>query len=95
VAQVAFTDTLAPKRIDWVDYKSRVQAASPDAFAATLLRRAGPHTIWYVDAFGVNHLEGKCERVGAVLQAARPHGDEAIVQDDSIFEYMGLTIYRG
>jgi 4-amino-4-deoxy-L-arabinose transferase-like glycosyltransferase len=95
VAQVAFADTLAPSRIDWVDYKTRVQAASANAFASALLRQAGPHTIWYVSAFGINHLEGKCERVGAVLQAARPHGDEAIVQDDSIFEYMGLTIYRG
>jgi len=79
--------------VTWVDYVDRIRAASPEVFAQQVLRRAGTHTIWYVSATGFNHVEGKCEAVGAALAHARPHTTLRVVQDDSIFEYMGLSTF--
>jgi len=95
VTQRTFADRFGPTRVDWVDYVDRIAAANPADFARLVLRRAGPHTVWYVEATGFNHVEGKCEAVGAALMGARPHATRAVNQDDSIAEYMGLTIYRG
>ena len=95
VTQRTFADRFGPTRVDWVDYVDRIAAASPAAFAHQVLQRAGPHAVWYVSATGFNHVEGKCEAVGAALLGARPHATRAVNQDDSIAEYMGLTIYRG
>jgi len=95
VTQRTFADRFGPTRVDWVDYVDRIAAANPADFARLVLRRAGPHTVWYVEATGFNHVEGKCEAVGAALMGARPHATRAVNQDDSIAEYMGLTIFRG
>jgi mannosyltransferase len=94
LAQLTFSDQFGPTRVDWVDYIDRIAAASPSAFASRVLQRAGPHTVWYVEATGFNHVEGKCEAIGNALLGARPKATRAVNQDDSIAEYMGLTIYR-
>jgi len=83
----------SPDRVNWVDYIDRIRAASPQAFAHRVLSRAGNHTIWYVSANGVTHVEGKCDAIGAALTAARPKTTLRVVQDDSIFEYMGLSTF--
>ena len=49
--------------------------------------------IWYVSATGFNHVEGKCEALGAALTVARPKTTLRVVQHDSIFEYMGLSTF--
>jgi mannosyltransferase len=94
LTQLTFADRFAPSRVDWVDYIDRIAAANPTAFASQVLQQAGPHTVWYVEATGFNHVEGKCEAIGAALLGARSHAVRAVNQDDSIAEYMGLTIYR-
>jgi uncharacterized membrane protein len=91
--QLTFPDGASPARVNWVDYIDRIRAASPAAFARRVLNRAGNHTIWYVSATGFNHVEGKCEAIGAALTAARPKTTLRVVQDDSIFEYMGLSTF--
>ena len=93
LTQLTFPDAANPDRVNWVDYIDRIRAADPQAFARKVLTRAGHHTIWYVFATGFNHVEGKCEAVGAALTAARPHTTLRVVQDDSIFEYMGLSTF--
>ena len=95
LVQLTFADARGPARVDWVDYVDRVRSASPDAFASQAIQRAGPHTIWYVSSYGFNHVEGKCEGVANALGRARQNGSLAVAQDDSIAEYMSLTIYRG
>jgi 4-amino-4-deoxy-L-arabinose transferase-like glycosyltransferase len=95
LVQLTFADAFGPTRVDWVDYVDRIGSASPAAFASEAVQRAGPHTIWYISAFGFNHVEGKCEGVDAALARARPNAAIAVAQDDSIAEYMSLTIYRG
>ncbi len=99
LVQLTFPDGAAPQRVDWVDYVARNQAASTQGFANRVLRLAGSHTIWYVYAYGYDHLEGRCEAVGASLAAARPAvprvlPNEVIDQLGSEYEYMGLTAYR-
>jgi mannosyltransferase len=91
--QLTFPDGTSPNRVNWVDYIDRIRAASPEAFAQRVLHRAGTHTIWYVFATGFNHVEGKCESVGVALAHARPKTTLRVVQDDSIFEYMGLSTF--
>jgi 4-amino-4-deoxy-L-arabinose transferase-like glycosyltransferase len=94
LVQLTFPDGAAPDRVNWVDYINRIQAASPQAFANRVLARAGTHAIWFVNALGYNHVEGKCEAIGTALIRSRPNAAQRVVQDDSIDEYMGLTVYR-
>jgi len=91
--QLTFPDGASPDRVNWVDYVDRIRAASPQAFARRVVNRAGNHTIWYVSATGFNHVEGKCEALGAALTVARPKTTLRVVQHDSIFEYMGLSTF--
>ena len=72
LVQLTFPDGASPARVDWVDYVHRNQTASTQRFANRVVRLAGPHTIWYVYAYGFNHLQGRCEAVAAALAAARP-----------------------
>ncbi len=94
LVQVTFPDEASPQRVNWVDYVNRIRAANPAAFATRVVNRAGPHTVWFVDALGYNHVEGKCEAIAAALKTLRPNAAQRVAQDDSIDEYMGLTVYR-
>ena len=97
--QLTFPDGASPERINWVDYAPRMQAANSAAFADRVLRLAGPHTIWYVYATNLKHLQGKCEGVAAALGQQRPPDGrvlpvESIDQFGSNYEVMGLTVFR-
>jgi mannosyltransferase len=99
LVQLTFPDGASPARVDWVDYVHRNQTASTQRFANRVLRLAGPHTVWFVYAYGFNHLQGRCEAVASALGAARPAEprvlpNESIDQFGSEYEYMGLTAYR-
>jgi mannosyltransferase len=91
--QLTFPDGARPDRVNWVDYTGRIQAASPDAFARRVLSRAGSHTVWYVFATGYNHVEGKCEAIGAALTSTRPKVTPRVVPDELIFEPVGLSTF--
>jgi mannosyltransferase len=94
LVQLTFPDGAAPDRVNWVDYVNRIQTANPEAFANRVVARAGTHTIWFVNALGYNHVEGKCEAITAALNRARPNSSQQVVQDESIDEHMGLTVSR-
>jgi mannosyltransferase len=73
--QLTFPAGAAPELVDWVDYRDRIAATDPGAFARRVLDRVGAgHTIWYVDNPTYEGVEGKCEGVQAALGAARPGG---------------------
>ena len=94
LVQLTFPDGGSPDRVNWVDYVDRIQAASPQRFANRVLNLAGSHTIWFVYAYGYNHVEGKCEAITAALSQARPHSSPRVVPNDMFDEFMGLTVYR-
>ena len=94
LVQLTFPDGAAPERVNWVDYIDRIAAANPTRFANRVLTRAGSRTIWFVYAYGYDHVEGKCEAMNAQLAKVRPRNLERVIPDVSIDEYMGLTVYR-
>ena len=94
LVQFTFPAFAPPDRVNWVDYRARIDATNTDAFAHQVLARAAGHTIWYVSAGGYNHLFGKCEAVGSALARARPNQTTPVVADQNIFEYMGLTVFH-
>ncbi len=94
LTQFTFPAFAAPDRVNWVDYRARIDATNVDAFARQVLARAGGHTIWYVSAGGYNHLFGKCEAIGTDLARARPNNATLVVADQNIYEYMGLAVFH-
>ncbi|MGZ4688499.1 MAG: glycosyltransferase family 39 protein [Acidimicrobiia bacterium] len=91
--QYAFPHLQSPKFVNWVDYKDRNNAADPNVFAHTLLRRAAGHKIWMVWSTGYLTFGDKCEQVLNVLSSARHQGETLVHPDDGIYEFMGLTRY--
>lgn len=95
LVQMVFPTGDRPKLVDWVDYTERNSNADASAFAEKVLDRAGAGgTIWYVSSFlyaGGN--EGKCEQIRDVLSAQRPGSTVSVLQDETIYESMGLTRY--
>ena len=91
--QLTFADRFGPERVNWTDYLDRIHRTDPAKFARTVLDRAAGRTIWYVATPGLVQLEGKCEAIARLLDAARtPH--ERVVPDVNLFEVQGLTEYR-
>lgn len=91
--QVTFPDLARPERIDWVDYRERIDAADPAVFARRVLREAGDATVYYVAAPGYNNVAGKCEDIASALAQSRPP-EFRVLPDFDVFEPQGLTIYR-
>jgi mannosyltransferase len=73
--QVTFPDLRRPERIDWVDYRDRVGAGDPAAFADAVLDRAGGRPVWLVWAPGYAGLGRRCEGVVEELARRRPAPD--------------------
>lgn len=92
--QMTFPRGDRPEFIDWIDYLQRIRRTDPGAFADEVLDRAGDHTVWYVVTPGYGGVTQKCEAVSAALTAARPGGQQRVVQDDSVlFELSNLYEY--
>ena len=65
--------------VDWVDYGDAVAAASPSAFAAELVARAGAgHDVWLVAGRGYRPFKGACTTVVDALTALRPSASVAV-----------------
>jgi uncharacterized membrane protein len=92
-SEVSYYDELGPERVDWVDYKDRMNASRPVAFAQALLRRGEGHTIWLVWNGGYKTLEGTCEKVVNGLLRARPDGRPVVADDGGFFEHAALFRY--
>jgi mannosyltransferase len=91
--QVTFPRLESPKFVDWVDYKDRNAAASPDDFAQKVAQRAGDHNIWLVWSPGYRTLDNKCELIINALGASRGAGVTLVRPNDDLYEFMGLTRY--
>ena len=91
--QVTFPGSGAPDRVNWTDYIDRVRRADPAAFAHDALDRAGDHTVWFVWAPGLNHLERACQEIGATLDSARDPRIR-VIGGRQVLEVRALTEYR-
>ena len=90
--EVVFPSFAGPERIDWVDYKARVNAANIKNFAHKALAGAGNHTLWYVSAPGYITHTGKCEAISDEFAAARPR-QQRTLSDEKIFEKPALQMF--
>jgi mannosyltransferase len=90
--QVVYPSFAGPERIDWVDYKKRLAAADPNAFARAALARAGDHTLWYVSAPGYITHVGTCEALSNALAEARARIQKT-ESDPVIFEKPALQMF--
>jgi len=96
LTEVTFPALSGPERVNWVDYRDRIDATDSDAFARRVLDRADGARIWYVVSPGYRSVEGRCEEVGTALAAARPGFAPRVFPDDDVFfEFMGLTEFPG
>jgi uncharacterized membrane protein len=91
--QVTFPRLESPKFVDWVDYKDRNAAASPDDFAQKVAARAGDHNIWLVWSPGYRTFDNKCEMIINALASSRGGGETLVRPNDNLYEFMGLTRY--
>jgi hypothetical protein len=90
--EVVYPTFAGPERVDWVDYKKRLAASNPSAFAGAALRRAGSHTIWYVSAPGYITHVGTCETISDALASARTRVQRTL-SDTRLFEKPGLQMF--
>ena len=92
LVEVTYPALRGPERVDWVDYRERIDATDTDAVAARVLARADGARIWYVVSPGYRSVEGRCEALGLALADARPGAVGRTAPDDeTYFEFMGLT----
>ena len=90
--EVVYPSFAGPERVDWADYKKRLAAADPAAFARAALARAGSHTLWYVSAPGYITHVGICEGISDDFAAARTRVQRTL-SDDKIFEKPELQMF--
>ena len=82
------------RRVDWVDYAERNDAADPVAVAAQILERVpASATVWLAADGTYRTFEGDCEALGGALGASRP-GRQLVVDDaERFFEHAGLVAF--
>lgn len=75
VEQVVYPTFGDPRRIDWVDYGARQQAADPERFALELSARGGTRPVFVLAATQYRTFTDQCERLLSGLRAERgvPH----------------------
>jgi hypothetical protein len=92
--QVSFPSMHAPGRINWVDYKQRVEHTNPVAFAQSLNQRAGrDHNIWFVYEPGQPIVDQPCNKVADALTFLRGQRTQLVEPDTYFFEHQGLYRY--
>ncbi len=93
VQTVAVPGPGSPSRIDWVDYAARVRAIEPEQFAATILKRAGNHAIWFVYTNNGTDVDRQCDAIADFLSLRRPNRVRELEPDPYFFEHQGLYRY--
>jgi mannosyltransferase len=71
VEQVVYPTFGDPRRVDWVDYAQRQQAADPVAAARRLSELAGQRPLFLLSATEYRTYEGQCETLRSELAALR------------------------
>jgi hypothetical protein len=90
--EMTFPALGGPARVNWVDYRDRIDATATDDVARRILDRADGARIWYVVSPGYRSVEGRCEDLGAALAAERGGSTVRVAPDETTyFEFMGLT----
>jgi uncharacterized membrane protein len=69
--EFVFPSGAAPDRVDWVDYKKRLERVDVRAFAQDALRRAEGRTLWLVRAPGYLTHKALCETLSGEFERAR------------------------
>ena len=95
--EIAFPRDNSPEIVNWVDYATTVEHASPAKFVRLLLSSAGrDKAIWYVWAPGYLSFGDDCQEIASGLAARRPQ--QLVVAEqgsDTPFEiFEGENLYR-
>ncbi len=93
VNQITWPSANPPQRVDWVDYRARINAASPAAFAAAAVSRAGTHDIWLVWSDGYSGLGPSCPNLQQDLALLRPGSVDYIGPNFADYEHEALVRY--
>jgi hypothetical protein len=92
--QMVYPSLAGPERVDWVDYRERFEAASPEAVAEEVAGRAGPSSVWLVTSGGYNVSE-HCAAFTAALSARRGAGEVVVAENPDVFEPALLLRFGG
>jgi mannosyltransferase len=87
--QVTFPELDRPERVDWVDYKERLRAVSPEAFAEQVLERAGDQQVFFV--YSTNYLthQDVCPAIFNALGAHRV--PQVLTQPSRAYEWASVV----
>ena len=92
VAVLTFPPTAEPSRVDWYDYRQRIESASPQAAAAQADAAAGAAgSVWMVTAAGYRGFETVCDSVASELRAQGRRGTTIVTPREAVYEHMRLT----
>ena len=91
--EVTYPSFGGPKRINWIDYRDRINATDPQEFADRVLELAGDASVWVVYAPGYRSFEQKCEGLSAHLGSVRPGTEVVANRFFPFYETMGLYKY--
>jgi uncharacterized membrane protein len=83
----------SPALVDWVDYKKRVDEASPATFAKQAVALAGDHAIFLAWTSTYVTHKGICEDVVTELSALRPGAHQVVADDGDYFEHEAVMFY--
>lgn len=87
--QVTFPELAPPQLVDWVDYKERLAAVSPEAFAEQVLERAGDRQIFFVYSTNYQTHEDLCPALYNALGAERV--PEVLTQPSDAYEWASVV----
>ncbi len=92
--QETYPDGASPLRVDWVDYRERIEQRDPARYARRVLEAARPTaTVWYVHSSAFRHFGSRCDAIGAEFAAGRRATPRVTPDLDHIVEHMGMTQY--
>jgi hypothetical protein len=93
---LTFPRAIGPQIVDWVDYEDASHRGNPAAFAAMLVRRAGPtHRIWLVWQGNYQTFGVKCETLAGTLGSEPGYQGQSWVinHPNTYYEPMNLSEY--
>jgi uncharacterized membrane protein len=91
--QVVFPNFAGPHVVDWVDYKSRIHNADPDAFAAAVDRIAPTHHVWLVWTLAIKPVSKDCAALIDNFVASRGVPVQSVTRHPEFSETMSLNDY--
>ena len=95
VAVQTYPPTGDPRVVDWYDYRDRIAAADPAAYAQTVLAEAeATGDIWMVMMTSYRGLEGRCETVAEEIGRGRTRTRQTLIWPGRQYEPMFLHRFR-